>query len=301
MAQINIIDYNKIVYFDENTGNYKIFDGERWWLSDDKFGTSTKPSGVALVDSAIVDKSVVGEEERPPMQTIWEGTFTGEEQPLDENTHYYYEAQDIQNAGLLMNTNEVTVTFDGVQYTSPVVTILGSGAKFGASSPLFEDYPFAFIYGIEDEEEYIDIKIKTAGPHTLKVEGTPSEDEPSDLITLYDGTLPSGHYNLENGFWRFDIQESDLDYLSSCAYVTITRDNLEPVKLPVQVNGRFYGIAGGDAYPPTELTSPPSVMAAYQLIDGKGKAMIITENLGEDLAAYPHIKVQADPDDKRKE
>lgn len=25
MAQINIIDYNKIVYFDENTGNYKIF------------------------------------------------------------------------------------------------------------------------------------------------------------------------------------------------------------------------------------------------------------------------------------
>lgn len=77
MAQINILDYNKIIYFDENTGNYKIFDGERWWLSDDKFGTSTKASGIALVDSAIVDKSVVGEEERPAMQTIWEGTFTG--------------------------------------------------------------------------------------------------------------------------------------------------------------------------------------------------------------------------------
>lgn len=66
MAQINILDDNKIIYFDENTGNYKIYDGERWRLDGDKFGTSTKASGVALVDSAIVDKSVVGENEDIP-------------------------------------------------------------------------------------------------------------------------------------------------------------------------------------------------------------------------------------------
>lgn len=300
MAQINIIDYNKIVYFDENTGNYKIFDGERWWLSDDKFGTSTKPSGVALVDSAIVDKSVVGEEE-PAMVTIWEGTFTTTE--TEQGSDYVYRTNNIQNSELLKTINEVNVTYDGTEYKLPV-GIYGDYIEFGSAEeaePPFSDYPFYFSYNILVGSSDVRIGTSTAGPHTLKVEGTPSGDEPSDLITLYDGTLPSGHYILQNGFWRFDIEESDLDFLSSYTDVTITRDNLEPVKLPVQVNGRYYGIAGGDAYPPTELTSPPSVMAAYQLIDGKGKAMIITENLGEDLAAYPHIKVQADPDDKRKQ
>lgn len=204
MAQINIIDYNKIVYFDENTGNYKIFDGERWWLSDDKFGTSTKPSNVALVDSAIVDTSVVGEEERPAMQTIWEGSFTGTERTQGGVTFFVYVATDMQNAELLMDINEVTVTFDGVQYILQVetyVTAGGGGASFGATTPQqFEDFPFLFDYEYGNEEKFLGITTHTAGPHTLKVEGTPSDNEdiPTDNPiadipggTISDPTIPN--------------------------------------------------------------------------------------------------------------
>ena len=197
MAQINILDDNKIIYFDENTGNYKIYDGERWRLDGDKFGTSTKASGVALVDSAIVDTSVVGEEEKPTMQTIWEGTFTGEEMSEGGSTYYVYSSNDVQNAELLMNTGEVTVTFDGVQYTLQVenqTTTDGGSATFGASGPQFEDYPFGFYYEY-DQEAYVSTMTQTAGPHTLKVEGTPSSNEniPTDdpaVVNPGDISLP---------------------------------------------------------------------------------------------------------------
>ena len=189
MAQINIIDYNKIVYFDENTGNYKIFDGERWWLSDDKFGTSTKPSGVALVDSAIVDKSVVGEEEAPAMQTIWEGTFTGEY--IEQTQAYNYQTNDLQNCELLENISEVVVTFDGVAYTLPVESLPSStyGFMVGASDPSFGDYPFMFLamsFKSVDRIEIVNIYAHTAGPHTIKVEGTPVE--PTAEV-LYENTF----------------------------------------------------------------------------------------------------------------
>lgn len=178
MAQINIIDYNKIVYFDENTGNYKIFDGERWWLSDDKFGTSTmpSPSNVALVDSAIVDTSVVGEEEAPAMQTIWEGTFTGEETSRSGFTYFVHNSSDIQNMNLIKSLSEVSVTFDSTAYKLPVQNHSGSYG-FGAENPEFNDYPFSVGCGMFDEGPILYILTQTAGPHTLKVEGTPSSNE----------------------------------------------------------------------------------------------------------------------------
>lgn len=193
MAQINIIDYNKIVYFDENTGNYKIFDGERWWLSDDKFGTSTKPSNVALVDSAIVDTSVVGEEERPAMQTIWEGSFSG----LRNLT------EDIQNASLLKDAKEVTVTFDGVVYTATVTKQTSedvSAYTFGANDPSFSGYPFAFAW-TDSRTPVITMIAQTDGEHTIKVEGTPVE--PSSEV-LYENTFtPESELDSETGDYRY--------------------------------------------------------------------------------------------------
>lgn len=228
MAQINIIDYNKIVYFDENTGNYKIFDGERWWLSDDKFGTSTKPSGVALVDSAIVDKSVVGEEEAPPMQTIWEGTFTGTERTQGGVTFFVYEATDMQNAELLMDINEVTVTFDGVQYILQVetyVTAGGGGASFGATTPQqFEDFPFLFDYEYENEEKFLGITTHTAGPHTLKVEYTPVE--PSSEV-LYENTFSGTSLNTADvqNLWKITEMQAVKATFDGTSYIlNVDRD-----------------------------------------------------------------------------
>lgn len=207
MAQINIIDYNKIVYFDENTGNYKIFDGERWWLSDDKFGTSTKPSDVALVDSAIVDKSVVGEEEAPAMQTIWEGTFTGEEQTQGGVTYYFvqYDSTNMQRLAELLNIDEVTVTFDDVSYTCQV-EVSENSCTFGADGPLFNDYPFMLSAVYRTTPTIVDfynvfIAAQTAGPHTLKVEYTPVE--PSSEI-LYENTfVPQSELDAETGDYRY--------------------------------------------------------------------------------------------------
>ena len=131
------------------------------------------------------------EDEKPAMQTIWEGTFTGTEQTEDDVTYFVYAPIDMQNAELLMDIDEVTVTFDGVQYTLQVenyTTTGGGGADFGASSPQFENCPFAFTYEYEDEEKNIGIMTQTAGPHTLKVEGTPVEPTGDPIEDI--GVLP---------------------------------------------------------------------------------------------------------------
>lgn len=240
MAQINIIDYNKIVYFDENTGNYKIFDGERWWLSDDKFGTSTKPSDVALVDSAIVDTSVVGEEEAPPMQTIWEGTFTG----------LKYLTEDIQNSSLLRNVKEVTVTFDGVVYTATVTKrVMPEDVNvysFGASNPSFSDYPFMFSW-TDGETPIIIMSAKTDGEHTMKVEYTPSP-EPA-MQTIWEGTF-TGEYIEQIQAYNYqtnDLQNCEL--LENISEVVVTFDGAT-YTLPVEsLPSSTYGFMVGASDP----------------------------------------------------
>lgn len=223
MAQINIIDYNKIVYFDENTGNYKIFDGERWWLSDDKFGTSTTPSGVALVDSAIVDTSVVGEEEAPAMQTIWEGTFTPtEEEETQIGTVYSYMTEDVQNAELLRNVSEVNVTFDGTPYTLPVVFdvdryVVGTFDEPNAT-------PFMFVYDIYEEPYFVGVSTLTDGSHTIKIEGTPVE--PSSEV-LYENTFtPETEIDTETASEKYIYSADNLQNVGK-----IITDSLNTVKV----------------------------------------------------------------------
>ena len=60
MARVMTED-NRIVYFDPSTGNYKIYDGEKWLLENDGFGEGVIP--YAVVGTAIVGKDIVGPSE----------------------------------------------------------------------------------------------------------------------------------------------------------------------------------------------------------------------------------------------
>lgn len=233
MAQINIIDYNKIVYFDENTGNYKIFDGERWWLSDDKFGTSTKPSNVALVDSAIVDTSVVGEEERPAMQTIWSGTFTPIEETYEGITSYLYTTEEIKNARLLADIPAVSFVYDSVEYETPVGYETDILFKFGGFDGVTEGIPVNFVYVVETEPLQIEIGCSSGGEHTLEVKelggrtivpqfsGTVTEDTDTETSTI----IPIYYYYNANLFSRLpdtlDITINGTLYENVPSYVDV--------------------------------------------------------------------------------
>ena len=297
MAQINILDYNKIVYFDENTGNYKIFDGERWWLSDDKFGTSTKPSGVALVDSAIVDKSVVGEEERPPMQTIWEGTFNATySEDVGKNM---YTTQDIQNGELLKNCNEVTVTLDGTTYVLPV-----------EQSPIgyvveATDFGFAFFAESPSSTVIVGLMIftQTEGEHTIKVEGAPSGDEPSGdtLRVLYDGEVTGG--TVQGDFIYKNALFSELSSMADYTQATITVNGESKTILPVnEVQGSYSHtnyILGMDAYPPTELSSyGVGVAVVYEAGKQTGSYVPYIITLNGRGTPVTSLKVEVDENDK---
>ena len=49
----------RLIIFDETTGDIVTFDGENWLLGNDGFGTGTKQSSYAVVGKAIVGKDVV--------------------------------------------------------------------------------------------------------------------------------------------------------------------------------------------------------------------------------------------------
>lgn len=49
----------RLIIFDETTGDIVTFDGENWLLGNDGFGTGTKQSSYAVVGTAIVGKDVV--------------------------------------------------------------------------------------------------------------------------------------------------------------------------------------------------------------------------------------------------
>ena len=152
-------------------GNY--FSGETYF---DLNGFVPGDSKYALVGSAIVGKSVVGKEEKPAMQTIWEGTFTGEETSRNGFTYFLYSPSDTQNMNLIKSLSEVSVTFDGTAYKLPVQNHSGSYG-FGEENPEFNDYPFLVGCDMFVEGPVLHIMTQTAGPHTLKVEGTPSNNE----------------------------------------------------------------------------------------------------------------------------
>lgn len=49
----------RLIIFDETTGDIVTFDGENWLLGNDGFGKSVMPSKYAVVGTAIVGKDVV--------------------------------------------------------------------------------------------------------------------------------------------------------------------------------------------------------------------------------------------------
>lgn len=50
----------RLIIFDESTGDVVTFDGENWLSSSDNFGEAIKPSSYAVVGTAIVGKDIVG-------------------------------------------------------------------------------------------------------------------------------------------------------------------------------------------------------------------------------------------------
>lgn len=50
----------RLIIFDESTGDIVTFDGEHWQLGNDKFGKGDLPSKYAVVGTAIVGKDIVG-------------------------------------------------------------------------------------------------------------------------------------------------------------------------------------------------------------------------------------------------
>lgn len=270
MAQINIIDYNKIVYFDENTGNYKIFDGERWWLSDDKFGTSTKPSGVALVDSAIVDKSVVGEEERPAMQTIWEGTFTPIEETYEGQTYYYYNTnEDFQNVELLVDIPAVAVTFDGVTYNFIVgCDENGESVHIGSSDGKDDSIPFLFTYkrgiSVFAPTKEIEIDCKDANQHTIEIK----ELGGRTIVPEFTVTVGQG----EPGYYMYNALL--FSRLPDTLDITINGTLYENVPSYVQYQGEV--IYGGN---PSDWTQSEYPFSIY--FNKNGNVQVLAEQGGD--------------------
>ena len=50
----------RLIIFDESTGDIVTFDGENWQLGSDNFGEAVMPSKYAVVGTAIVGKDIVG-------------------------------------------------------------------------------------------------------------------------------------------------------------------------------------------------------------------------------------------------
>ena len=50
----------RLIIFDETTGDIVTFDGENWQLGSDNFGEAVMPSKYAVVGTAIVGKDIVG-------------------------------------------------------------------------------------------------------------------------------------------------------------------------------------------------------------------------------------------------
>ena len=189
--KVNFLEYKEDNFLKKfyKIGNY--FSGETYF---DLNGFAPGDSELALVDSAIVDTSVVGEEEAPAMQTIWEDTFTPtEEEETPFGKVYSYTTEDVQNAELLKNVSEVNVTFDGTLYTLPVVF---GGDRYTIGELSGENAtPFMFAYDAVSEPNYAGVGTLTDGPHTIKIEGNPVE--PSSEV-LYENTFSGISFTTSN-------------------------------------------------------------------------------------------------------
>lgn len=53
----------RLIIFDESTGDVVTFDGEKWQSSSDNFGEAVMPSKYAVVGTAIVGTDIVGPNE----------------------------------------------------------------------------------------------------------------------------------------------------------------------------------------------------------------------------------------------
>ena len=256
------------------------------------------PGGMPLVGTAVVGVDKVAENEPVPMQTIWEGTFVAE----SSGGQYRYETPNVQNGNLIKNCNEVSVTFDGATYVLPV--------EQGSMGYVVEATDFAFAFVVESPSSTVIASLmiiaQTEGEHIIKVEGTPSGDEPSELIILFNGRPSSGSSTNVGDFIQFELPAEDLAELLDYDYVTLSQEGQGMAKLSIHlgtVDGHQIAYAGGDTYPPTSLIDPPNMMVYYTEDDGSdtetstSKAYVLFEK-PSGIWQIPNIGIAVDPNDE---
>ena len=172
----------RLIIFDETTGDIVTFDGENWQLGSDNFGEAIMPSKYAVVGTAIVGKDVVAPGEPTPPQPepedeynvliIPETKFTGTKMPFGGELYdYIFEY-------VLMETN-YKVLFDGTKYILNSTVSDGSydyGAPYvdGEIPPYdFSTYPFNLRCGRHsDSGDYKTwITVQDGNEHTIAVYG----------------------------------------------------------------------------------------------------------------------------------
>lgn len=158
----------RLIIFDETTGDIVTFDGENWLLGNDGFGEGIKQSSYAVVGTAIVGKDVVGPSE-PPTKTVLipQTTFTAED--VVGVNFYAYDIPD-----LLINEDKINVVFDGVKYENLPVTIEQSaeqndyyyGGDATGDDVDFSVYPFVILSSSINKTS---IFVQDGNEHTIEV------------------------------------------------------------------------------------------------------------------------------------
>ena len=115
--------------------------------------------------------SVPGKDKSTKLETLWEGTFTGE----SGYGGYIYTTTDLQGIDLITKISEVRVTYDGKEYTS-FVSHEDSYHMSGNMNLSKREYPYQISYTASGNIS-IKFTVESEGAHSLKIEAFVHSDE----------------------------------------------------------------------------------------------------------------------------
>jgi len=148
----------RLIIFDETTGDVVTFDGENWQSSSDNFGEAVMPSKYAVVGTAIVGKDVVAPGEKTKTVIIPETSFTG----VESGSAFRYRIND-----LLIDEDSITVVFDGVKYENIAREYVDVSNAYGS----FDEHHFEIESTKDDrtDDAITDIYVQDGNEHTIEV------------------------------------------------------------------------------------------------------------------------------------
>jgi len=170
----------RLVIFDETTGDIVTFDGENWLLGNDGFGKSVMPSKYAVVGTAIVGKDVVAPGEPTPpqpepedeytVQLVPSQTFTGIENPIMQN----YTAELTYERQMMAAPLTIKVVFDGNSYLDLPRSEGGTGIYYYGDTketPDYTEYPFILNVTAMEGNQFVSVAVADSNQHTIEVLG----------------------------------------------------------------------------------------------------------------------------------